>query len=120
MSPSTLRNICIVVALVLVVALPAGGSVLAGVVGLALRILLIAAFLYFGFTLWRQNRHRLASLPERQRSLLYATLALLAVLIVGSFFWTRWNLVTSVVFLGLVGGLGYLAWRIVQDARRYY
>jgi multisubunit Na+/H+ antiporter MnhB subunit len=120
MSPSTLRNICIVIALVLVIGLSSGGSALAGVVGLVLRVLLIAAFIYFGYTLWKQNRQRLAWLPERQRSLLYAIVALLAVLIVGSFFWTRWNLVTSVVFLGLVGGLGYLAWRILQDARRYY
>ena len=82
MSREAIRNICIVIALVLVVAVPAGGGALAGLVLLILRILLIAAFLYFGYIMWRENKHKAAWLPQRQRAMLYAASALLGVLLV--------------------------------------
>ena len=79
MSRETIRNICIVVALVLVVAVPPGGGALAGIVLLVLRILLVAAFLYFGYVMWRENKHKTAWLPQRQRAILYAAAGLLGV-----------------------------------------
>lgn len=120
MSREAIRNICIVIALVLVVAVPAGGGALAGLVLLVLQVLLVASFLYFGYVMWRENRHRAQWLPQRQRAILYAACLLLAVLLLGSFFWPNWNAVSAIVFLGLVGGLGYLIWRILDDSRRYY
>jgi TRAP-type C4-dicarboxylate transport system permease small subunit len=120
MSREAVRNICIVIALVLVVAVPAGGGALAGIVLLVLRILMIAAFLYFGYILWRENKHKTAWLPQRQRAILYAAAALLGVLLLGSFFYSNWNVVSVIVFFALVGGLGYLIWRILDDSRRYY
>ena len=120
MSREAVRNICIVIALVLVVAVPAGGGALAGIVLLVLRILMIAAFLYFGYILWRENKHKAAWLPQRQRAILYAAAALLGILLLASFFWPDWNAVSAIVFLALVGGLGYLIWRILDDSRRYY
>ena len=65
MSRDAVRNLCIVIALVLVVAIPAGGGQVAGLILLVLRILLIAGFIYFGYVMWRENRHRTASLPDR-------------------------------------------------------
>ncbi len=120
MSREAVRNICIVIALVLVVAVPAGGGALAGIVLLVLRILMVAAFLYFGYILWRENKHKAAWLPARQRAILYAAAALLGILLLASFFWPDWNAVSAIVFLALVGGLGYLIWRILDDSRRYY
>jgi TRAP-type C4-dicarboxylate transport system permease small subunit len=120
MSREAIRNICIVIALVLVVAVPAGGGALAGFVLLVLRILLIAAFIYFGYIMWRENKHKTAWLPRRQRAILYAAAALLGILLLASFFWPSWNVVSAVVFLALIGGLGYLIWRILDDSRRYY
>ena len=119
MSREAVRNICIVIALVLVVAVPAGGGALAGLVLLVLRVLMVAAFLYFGYVMWRENKHKTARLPHRQRAILYAAAALLGVLLASSF-WLSWNAVSAIVFLALVGGLGYLIWRILDDSRRYY
>ena len=120
MSREAIRNICIVVALVLVVAVPAGGGALAGLVLLVLRILLIAAFIYFGYIMWRENKHKTAWLPARQRAILYAAAALLGILLLAVFFWPAGTLVSALVFLALIGGLGYLIWRILDDSRRYY
>ena len=120
MSRDGVRNLCIVIALVLVVAIPAGGGAIAGLVLLILRILLIAGFLYFGYVMWRENRHRTQWLPQRQRSILYAAAGLLGILLLGSFFYSNWNAVSAIVFLAMVGGLSYLIWRILDDSRRYY
>ena len=120
MSRNGVRNLCIVIALVLVVAIPAGGGALAGLVLRILQILLIAGFLYFGYVLWRENRHRTQWLPQRQRAILYAAAALLGILLLASFFWPNWNAVSAIVFLAMVGGLAYLIWRILDDSRRYY
>ena len=120
MSRDAVRNLCIVIALVLVVAIPAGGGQVAGLILLVLRILLIAGFIYFGYVLWREHRHKAAWLPDRQRALLYAAAALLGILLLGSFFWPNWNAVSAIVFLAMVGGLAYLIWRILDDSRRYY
>ena len=83
MSREAVRNICIVIALVLVVAVPAGGGALAGLVLLVLRVLMVAAFLYFGYVMWRENKHKTAWLPDRQRAILYAAATLLGVLLLG-------------------------------------
>ena len=118
MSRQTVRNICIVLGLALVFALPAAGAAQTYIT-LIVRALLIAAFLYFGFVMWRENRHQLRWLPERQKAILYAALALLAVLLVSGFFFPGGTFGT-LVYLVLIGGLGYLIYRIWQDARRYY
>jgi hypothetical protein len=119
-SRDAVRNLCIVIALVLVVVIPAGGGQLAGLILLVLRILLIAGFIYFGYIMWRENRHKAAWLPDRQRAILYAAAALLGILLLASFFWPSWNAVSAIVFLAMVGGLAYLIWRILDDSRRYY
>jgi hypothetical protein len=119
MSQQTVRNIAIVVALSLVVMLPAGGQV-AGLLSLVLRVGLLAGFLYVGYVLWRENRHRLAWLTARDRLLLYGAVALIALLLLAGFAWPIAGAVGALAYLGLLGGLSYLVWRILQETRRYY
>ena len=119
MSREAIRNICIVIALVLVVAVPAGGGALAGLVLLVLRILLIAAFIYFGYIMWRENKHKTAWLPpgsarsSTQRLPSGGAAA-------RQFFWPAWNASRRSCSWPWSAGLGYLIWRILDDSRRYY
>jgi TRAP-type C4-dicarboxylate transport system permease small subunit len=118
MRNDTARNVAIVVGLVVVFALPQAGT--AGVViSMLLRALMIAAVLYFAWTMWRANRGTIQRLPDRDRSIVYAALALAAVLMVA------WMVVplssgATLIVVGGVGGLGYLIWRTVQGGRGYY
>ena len=118
MRNDTARNVAIVVGLVVVFAVPQSGA-LAGTISLLFRALLIAAFLYFAYTMWRANQSAIASLPDRERSIVYAALALLAVLLVA---WLIFPLTgfTTVIVVGGIGGLGYLVWRTLQGGRGYY
>lgn len=118
MRNDTARNVAIVAGLVVVFALPRSGA-LAGTISLLVRALMIAAFLYFAYTMWRANQSAIATLPDRDRSIVYAALALLVVLLV------VWLIVplsdsATVVVLGGIGGLGYLVWRTLQGGRGYY
>jgi hypothetical protein len=118
MRRDTARNVAIIIGLAAVFALPQLGGA-QQLVNLLLRALLIAAFVYFGWTMWRQNRHELKRLPDRQRAMIQAALALLVVLIVASFLFVS-SFAISLLFLVLIVGLGYLVWRLWTDAQRYY
>ena len=118
MGRDTARNVAIVIGIAVVFALPQLGG-LQVLVGLLLRALLIAAFVYFGWTMWRENRHELRRMPDRQRAMISSALALLVVLLVASFIFVS-SLAVSMLFLVLIVGLGYLVWRLWTDAQRYY
>ncbi len=118
MRNDTARNVAIVVGLVVVFAVPSSGA-LAGTISLLIRALMLAAFLYFAYTMWRANQGAIANLPDRDRSIVYAALALLVVLLVA---WLLLPLsgVRMLIVLGGIGGLGYLVWRTLQGGRGYY
>ena len=118
MRRDTARTVAIVIGIAVVFALPQLGG-LQSLVGLLLRALLIAAFIYFGWVMWRENRGQLQRLPDRPRAMIYAALALLVVLLAASFLFVT-SFAVSLLFLVLIAGLGYLIYRLWTDAQRYY
>jgi TRAP-type C4-dicarboxylate transport system permease small subunit len=78
-----IRNIAIIVALALIVWLVPGGAraglVLANLLGLALA----AGIVYLGYRLYMEHRATILGLEDRQRGILYASLALIVVAVVG-------------------------------------
>jgi len=120
MRPETIRNVAIIVGIAIVVTLLGStGSATISYLVWAMNILILAAILYFGYTLWRSNRHRIAWLPQRQKTGLYLAAGGLVLLVVSSTFWVD-SMVTTILFFALAGACGYAIYRIWQDAQRYY
>jgi hypothetical protein len=98
-----LRNVAIIMVLALGVAFVPGGGNAADTVLTALLMAFLAAAAWFVYTLSRQNSLTLLGLSDGLRAVLYAAVALIALLIAGTdrFFET---------------GLGTLAWLVLLGA----
>lgn len=102
-----LRNIAIVVVLAVAVwQLPGGGTAAAGISNV-LSIIFLGGIVFFAYRLYMERRDDLFGLGDRQRGLLYGSLALLAFLLVA----TRrmWDL----------GAGGGLLWAVLMGAGLY-
>jgi hypothetical protein len=119
-SRGNLRNLAIVVGIALVITFVSTAAFAAAILGRLLSILLLAGFIWFGYVMWRENRTRISYMPTRERTILYAASALLALLLVGSLVFNAWSGLSSIAFLVLIGGLAFVIWKVWQDAQRYY
>lgn len=106
------------IAAVITVLQVVAGPVIA-ILMLAIRVLILAAFAYFLFTLWRNNRARLSHLEGRQKLLFYGAGALLILVVLGSFL-LSWTLLTTLLFFAVIGGCAYVMWRVYQDTAGWY
>jgi hypothetical protein len=79
-----LRNVAIVLGMALCVWLVPGGDTAGRTISNLLGIIFIGALLFLGFRLYMENRETLFSLPERQRGILYAALALAGITLVAT------------------------------------
>jgi TRAP-type C4-dicarboxylate transport system permease small subunit len=95
-----LRNIAIIVLLALVVWLVPGGDAASLTVSNVLGVVFIGGLLFFGYRLYMEHRDTILGLEERQRGILYASLALGTITLVA----TRrlWD----------EGGLGAVIWML--------
>jgi hypothetical protein len=102
-----LRNIAIVIALALVVWLVPGGDSAGVTIANLLSLIFVGAILFLGFKLYMENRETIFGLEERQRGVLYAGAALIAITLVA----TRrmWD----------AGGLGAIVWLMMLGAGVY-
>ena len=93
-----LRNIAIVIALALVVWLVPGGDSAGVTIANLLSLVFVGAILFLAFRLYMENRETIFGLEERQRGVLYAAAALIAITLVA----TRrmWD----------AGGIGAIVW----------
>jgi hypothetical protein len=93
-----LRNIAIIVALAAAVWLLPGGDAASVTISNLLGIIFIGGVLFFGYRLYMEHRETIFGLEERQRGILYASVALGAITLVA----TRrmWD----------EGGLGAVLW----------
>ena len=114
-----IRNVAIVIAIALCVWLVPGGDTASVTIGNLLGIIFISGLLFLGFRLYMEYRERIFGLPDRQRGIFYAALALGAITLVA----TRrmWNegggagAILWLAFLGLaVWGL-YSVWRAYTE-----
>jgi hypothetical protein len=111
-------GIVVLAALVVTVLQVVGGPVL-WVMGLVLRVAILAALGWFMYTLWRNNRSRLQWLSRRQKLLFYGAAALLVAAVLISFL-VPLMLFTSIFLLLIVGGCAFVMWRIYQDTAGWY
>ena len=102
-----LRNIAILVVLAVVVWQVPGGDRAGATVANLLSIIFIGGILFLGYRLYMENRETIFGLEERQRGVLYAGAALIAITLVA----TRrmWD----------AGGLGALVWLMMLGAGVY-
>jgi ABC-type uncharacterized transport system YnjBCD ATPase subunit len=78
-----LRNIAILIALALIVWLVPGGNTASLTISNVLGLVLAGAFVFLGYRLYMEHRATILGLEDRQRGILYASLALIVVAIVG-------------------------------------
>jgi hypothetical protein len=112
------RNIAIVLALTVVVwKIPGGGTASLAISNL-LGLIFIGGVLFFGYRMYMENRETIFGLGDRNRGLLYASVALIGItLIATSRMWDAGGLgaVLWLAFISLaVWGL-YSVWRAYRE-----
>jgi FtsH-binding integral membrane protein len=80
---------------------------------------LIIGLVLLAYRVWRENRGTFSLMSTRLRVALYGSVLGLVVVIATSSLWVS-GLLTSLLFFALVGGLGYVIWRVWEESRRYY
>jgi hypothetical protein len=114
------RNILVIVAAAaVIVLLGSSGFAVGGLLITILSLLILAGFLYFGYTLYRENRSQLQWLPRNHKLALYAASGVLVLVLVTSWFWAN-TMATSVLMFAVIGACGYVIYRVWQESRRYY
>jgi TRAP-type C4-dicarboxylate transport system permease small subunit len=112
------RNAAIVVALALCVWLVPGGDTAGLTISNLLGVIFIGALLFLGFRLYMENRETIFGLPERQRGILYAAIALAGITLVATRrMWDQGGAgaILWLSFIGLsVWGL-YSVWRAYRE-----
>jgi hypothetical protein len=93
-----LRNIAIIIGLALAVWLVPGGDTASRTISNLLSVLFIGGLLFFGYRLYMEHRETIFGLPERNRGILYAAVALATITLVAT--GRMWD----------EGGLGAMLW----------
>ena len=101
------RNVLVIIGLTLVVWLVPGGGTASLTISNLLSLILIGGFLFLGYRLYMENRETIFGLEERQRGVLYAGVALIAITLVA----------TRRMWDG--GGLGAIVWLMMIGAGIY-
>ena len=96
-----LRNIAILCLLAVGIWQLPGGNTGAALISNLLTLMFVGGLLFFGFRLYMENRDTIFGLEERQRGILYAAVALIAVALVATA--RMWD----------AGGLGAMVWLLM-------
>ena len=79
-----LRNVAIIVALALAVWLLPGGDTASVTIGNLIGIVFIGGLLFLGYRMYMEHRSTILDLEDRQRGILYASVALAAITLVAT------------------------------------
>ena len=93
-----LRNIAIVLVLAVIVWQVPGGDAASRTLNNLLGVVFIGGLLFFAYRMYMERRETIFGLPERQRGILYASVALAAIALIAT--GRMWD----------SGGLGALLW----------
>jgi len=114
-----IRNILIIVVLAVIVWQVPGGASAAGTISNILSLIFVGGLLFLGFRLYMENRDTIFGLDERQRGVLYAGIALLAITLVATRrMWTAGGL-GAIVWLALMGAGVYAVYGVWRAYREY-
>jgi hypothetical protein len=112
-----LRNIAIIVGLALVVWLVPGGDRASLTVSNLLTVVFVGGLLFFGYRLYMEHRETIFGLPERQRGILYAAVALATITIVATGrMWDEGGGLGAILWLAF---LGLAIWGLLTVWRAY-
>ena len=112
-----IRNIAIILALTVVVWLVPGGERASVTVSNVLSIVFVGGLLFFGYRLYMEHRETIFSLPERQRGILYAAIALAVITIVATGrMWQDGGGLGAILWLAF---LGLAIWGLITVWRAY-
>lgn len=113
-----LRNIAIVIVLAVVVwKLPGGGTASLAISNL-LGLIFIGGLLFFGYRIYMENRETIYGLGERQRGILYASIALAAITLIATRrMWDAGGIgaILWLAFIGLAAWGLYAVWRTYRE-----
>ena len=112
-----IRNIAIILGLTVVVWLVPGGDRASVTVSNVLSIVFVGGLLFFGYRLYMEHRETIFSLPERQRGILSAAIALAAITIVATGrMWQDGGGLGAILWLAF---LGLAIWGLITVWRAY-
>ena len=114
-----IRNVLIIIGLALVVWLVPGGNEASVTISNLLSIIFVGGLLFFAYRLYLENRETIFGLEERQRGILYAAVALIAITLVATRrMWDEGG-AGALIWLALMG-IGIYALIAVWRAHRAY
>jgi hypothetical protein len=102
-----LRNIAIILLLAVAVWKVPGGGTAGATVSNVLSVLFVGSLLFLGYRLYMERRDAIMGLEDRQRGILYGSLALATVTLVATRKW--WD----------AGGVGTLVWLVLMCLALY-
>jgi hypothetical protein len=112
------RNIAIVLALAAIVAFVPGGGTSSNVVGQALSLAFLATLAWFGAVFYRQHRVTILGLDDRIRAILYGSIAVAVLAVVGT--GRLWGTgVGILVWFVLIAAASFGVVTVYRDYRRY-
>ena len=114
-----IRNILIIILLALAVWLVPGGDAASVTISNLLSLIFVGGLLFLGYRLYMENRETIFGLEERQRGILYAALALIAITLVATRrMWDEGG-AGAIVWLVLIGGSVYAIYAVWRAYRTY-
>jgi hypothetical protein len=112
------RNIAIVLSLALAVWLLPGGDTASVTIGNLIGLIFIGGLLFFGYRMYMEHRTTIFDLEDRQRGILYASIALGAITLVATRRMWDSSSLGALLWLALLGlafwGL-YTVWRAYRE-----
>ena len=114
-----IRNVAIIVVLALLVWLLPQGATAGQTVSNLLSVILLAGLAFFAYRMYMENRTTIMDLPERQRVMLYGSLAVLVITLVATS--RMWNSSGGFVLLwfALIGLCVYGLTTVFRAYREY-
>lgn len=114
----TVRNVVIILALAAVVALVPGGSNGSEAILQTLVVVMLGSLAYLAVRLYRERRTDLYSLGDRNRAILYASLGLGTITLVGTD--RMWDTgAGSIAWLALIAIAVFGVYHVFRSARQY-
>jgi len=114
-----LRNIAIILLLTVAVWQIPGGDRVGSTVANILSIIFLGGLLFLGYRLYMENRESIFGLEERQRGVLYAACALIAITLIATRrMWQEGGGLGAIVWLALIGAGVYAlvgVWRAYRE-----
>jgi hypothetical protein len=114
-----LRNAAIVLLLAVAVWQLPGGGTAAGTVSNVLMLIFAGGLVFFGYRLYMEHRTSLFMLEDRVRALLYGSLVLLALALIGTSELFGQGGFGALVWLALIGAAVYGCVFVYRSSREY-